>query len=140
MCPTLRPKLGSLAKQFVSFTGVGAVGTAVHYAILVSLVSGLGFDAVLSSAAGALGGAVTNYRLNYYVTFKSRQRHRTVLWRFVAVATAGLGLNTAMMALLVGHLAAHYLPAQVATHGIVLTFGFAANRFWTFREDIDDPS
>src|SRR5262245_28789177 len=54
-----------LLKQFTLFTGVGAIGTAGHYAVLIVMTSGFGVDAVAASAVGSVVGAIVNYLLNY---------------------------------------------------------------------------
>lgn len=119
--------------QFVTYAGVGAVATLVHYTLLVLLVQGAGLDAVLSSAAGALAGAVTAYLLNHRYTFASRQPHTETAGRFFAVAFAGLLLNVALMVIAVRGLGLHYLVAQVVATGLVLLWTYGANRCWTFR-------
>ena len=121
-------------RQFTASAGVGAIGTAIHYLTLVLLVSGIGVDALASSAVGSVAGAVINYILNYSLVFRSRRRHREALWRFMAVAAAGLAINAALMAVLLHHFGAHYLVAQLLATGAVLIWIYTANRLWTFRE------
>jgi putative flippase GtrA len=126
--------MAHLARQFLTFAGVGVIGTAVHYLILVLAVQGCEFPVVGASAAGFVGGAATNYWLNYHVTFNSARRHRDAFWRFMSVALVGLTLNTAIMFAFAETLGAHYLISQVLATGIVLIWNFVANRLWTFRE------
>lgn len=120
-------------KQFVKFLGVGSVSAIGHYGLLIGLVSGFGFDPVLSSAAGAFVGALINYALNYRFTFKSSQQHSETVSRFALIALLGLGLNTFLMWLGVDVLALHYLLAQILTTMLVIIWSFAGNRLWTFR-------
>ena len=121
-------------KQFVKFLGVGSVSAVGHYGVLIGLVSGFGFDPVLSSAAGAFVGAVINYALNYRFTFQSSQQHTETVSRFALVAFLGMGLNTFLMWVGVAVLALHYLLAQILTTLLVILWSFAGNRLWTFRE------
>lgn len=120
-------------RQFFLFAGIGAVGTLVQYAVLVTLVQLARAEPVISSAAGMVGGAVVNYILNYRYTFKSRKSHGEALGKFMTVAVAGLALNTLVMKLAIETFALHYLLAQVVATGIVLAWNFAGNRLWTFR-------
>jgi len=124
--------LGALFLKFVSFAGVGAIGTTGHYLLLVSLVSGLGVDPVLGSCAGFVLGALINYWLNYRYTFRSDRRHSVTLPRFLTVALMGFLINSAIMFVLTGPAALHYIFAQVVATGVVLIFGFAMNLLWTF--------
>ena len=118
--------------QFGSFATVGAIATGVHYALLVAQVQLLGVPAWLASAAGCLVGAGTSYVLNRRVTFRSNVEHARSLPRFIAVAGAGMTLNTMIVAgMVASH--AHYLVAQVVATGAVLIWNFMLNRSWTFR-------
>jgi putative flippase GtrA len=123
-----------LATQFLRFVGVGAVGTAVQYACLAGLVELLGLNSTAASAIGFVGGALTNYCLNYRFTFQSERRHFSAAPRFFTVAAAGLGLNVVFMAIGTGLLHLHYLIAQCASTGIVLFWNFSAARLWVFGE------
>lgn len=121
-----------MASQFFTYAGAGAIGTAVHYAILLGLVQLAGAGAVAASTAGAIAGALVNYVLNHRFTFASRRAHRSALPRFLAVAGASVLLNAAVMATVLAVLPLHYLYAQIAATGAVLVAGFVANRKWTF--------
>ena len=63
MIDTLKEK--QLISQFISFAGVGIIGTAGQYATLILLVQLFDIQAVLSSGFGAVVGALINYYLNY---------------------------------------------------------------------------
>jgi putative flippase GtrA len=121
--------------QFLQFSAVGAVGTLVHYCILLTLASGLGLNAIAASSAGFACGALTNYLLNYRYTFTSNKRHREAMTKFFIVALIGMLFNGVIMSVCTVSLQWHYLLAQVAATGLVLVWNFIANRFWTFRED-----
>jgi 4-amino-4-deoxy-L-arabinose transferase-like glycosyltransferase len=120
--------------KFISFSLVGVIGTLVHYSILYALVESYGFNPVWASGWGALAGLIINYVLNYSLTFKSQQSHVQTFPKFALIASFGLCLNMALMALLTHHL--YYLYAQVVTTGVVLIWNFFANSFWTFEMDI----
>jgi len=122
-----------LAAQFALFSAVGAVGTAAHFAILILLVQLLATGPVIASAAGFAAGALVNYSLNYRVTFRSSNPHSSALPKFLAVALAGLCLNTVIMTLATAWL--HYLLSQAMATLCVLGWNFLCNRFWTFRKD-----
>ncbi|MCA1926054.1 MAG: GtrA family protein [Thiobacillus sp.] len=125
----------ALCAQFARFGAIGAVGTLTHYALLLALVQAAGVDAVAASALGAAAGAGVNYALNYRYTFRSARRHREALPRFLAIAAAGLALNTFLMWLLVEGLRLHYFAAQLVATAGVLGWNFLANRHWTFGKD-----
>jgi putative flippase GtrA len=119
-------------RQFLRYGVVGAVGTALQYAILVALVQFTRTPAVAASTAGAIAGALANYVLNHRWTFVSGRTHNHALPRFAAVALAGIALNGIVMASMLNLVGVHYLLAQIIATGVVLVAGFLANRAWTF--------
>jgi putative flippase GtrA len=118
--------------QFFRYSLVGAIGTAVQYAILISLVRAGLAPAIVASSVGAIAGALVNYYLNSRWTFASTRAHEQALPRFAAIALAGIGLNAIVMAGMLTYVGAHYLVAQFVATGVVLVAGFVANRTWTF--------
>ncbi|MHB2167717.1 GtrA family protein [Alsobacter sp. R-9] len=122
----------TLARQFSAFFGVGLVAAVAHYGTLIGLVEGAGAGPVPATLAGYILGGVVSYLLNRRHVFASDRPHREATWRFAVVAGVGFVLTGLIMALLTGRLALPYLPAQVATTGIVMLWSFAANRWWTF--------
>ena len=135
-----RVQPGGLLNQFLSFAAAGAVGTALHYLILVALVSSGTAQPVSASAAAFAAGAAVNYLLNYQFTFSSRKRHTETAGKYSIVALSGLLLNSVIMMVGVAALAWHYLLTQVIATGIVLLWNFTAHRTWTFRERRDDSN
>jgi putative flippase GtrA len=121
-----------MAPQFLRYAGTGAIGTAVHYAVLIGLVQLARVDAVAGSTAGAFAGALVNYALNHRYTFASDRSHGHALPRFALIAAAGIALNALVMAAVLAFVGAHYLVAQVVATGTVLAAGYLANRAWTF--------
>lgn len=119
--------------QFGRFLFVGGFATALHYAILVSLVSIWGADAVAASTAGFLISAIFNYALNRRFTFHSKVAHASAFPRFLAVALGGLAINAGVVWLLAEAAGLHYLLAQVIATLMALVWNFACNRIWTFR-------
>ncbi|ADH85091.1 GtrA family protein [Desulfurivibrio alkaliphilus] len=123
--------------QFVLFSSVGIIGTSVHFFILIVLVQLLAVSPVTASMAGFTGGALTNYFLNYHVTFRCRNPHLEALPKFLSVSLVGLCLNTLIMALAVIWM--HYLISQVLATACVLVWNFFCNRHWTFRKSVVEP-
>lgn len=125
----LNPKL-----QFVKFATVGALGTALHYAVLILLVSGLSFDPAIGAMAGATCGAAFNYWLNHRFTFRSNRPHREALPRFVLMAVVGILLN-GMIVKALTLASVNYLVSQVAATLIILMMNFFLSKLWIFRHD-----
>jgi putative flippase GtrA len=123
-----------LLKQFIKFSGVGIVGTAVQYLTLFVLVQLGGVYPVLASTAGFVLGAFVNYYLNYIYTFRSSKSHTDAMPKFFTVATVGLFLNAMIMEFFISFFGLPYIIAQLIATALVLLWNFAANRMWTFME------
>ena len=119
--------------QFVLFAMVGCAAAVGHYGVLIALAELLATPPVLASAAGFIVGGVISYLLNYGHVFRSEQDHLPTAAKFVAVATVGLCLNSAIMWLLAERIGLHYLLAQVTATALVMVWSFGANRYWTFN-------
>src|SRR4029078_1908512 len=83
----------NLVPIFARFASAGAVGTAVHFAVLIACVEILSAPAAAPAAGGALIGASINYALNYRLTFRSTASHRITLPKFAIVAAASAAFN-----------------------------------------------
>ena len=119
--------------QFFWFVVAGGIATAVHYAVLVSLVELLGYFAAPSAAVGTLCGAVVSYLLNRHMAFAaSSAGHTQALPRFVAIALLGALLNGVLVWLGVNLLGWHYLLAQLLATLLVMGLTFQLHRVWTF--------
>ena len=81
-------------------------------------------------------GGVLSYRLNRRHTFGSERPHEEAAWRFALVAGVAFVLTYALMRVMVEGWSIPYLPAQVATSGLVMIWTFAANKLWTFRGEL----
>ncbi len=124
-----------LFRQFSSFVVVGFIATGVHYALLIGLVQIAGISAVAAALVGYGAGGTVSYGLNRRHVFRTTLPHEAAVSRFTVVAAVGFGLTYIFMSLFVHVAGIPYLPAQVATTGIVLLWNFAAHRMWTFPPD-----
>lgn len=130
--PQPAPPPPATAPQLLRYAGAGAVGTAIHYALLIGLVQLAGLGAVVASSIGAVAGALVNYRLNHRFTFRSDKAHGHALPRFAFVAVASIALNAMVLAGLLAYVTPNYLVAQVIATLVVMIAGYTANRAWTF--------
>lgn len=110
---------------------VGALSTALHYAMLVVAVEGLGAAPMLASGVGFLAGALLNYALNRCLTFASQRPHRQGLPRFIVMVGVGSALNVSLLGVLLWA-GVHYLPGQVVATVVVMGVNFSVLRYWVF--------
>lgn len=123
----------NLLRQASAFAGVGIIAAVGHYGTLIGLVEIFDVSPVPSTLAGYVVGGLVSYALNRRHTFASDRPHHEAGWRFGLVAAVGFVLTGLVMHFLVDRLGLPYLPSQVATTGVVLTWSFLANKLWTFR-------
>lgn len=122
-----------LTRQLTAFFGVGLLAAAAHYGVLIALVEGGAARPVPATLLGYVAGGVVSYLLNRRLTYASDRPHGEAGWRFAIVAVVGFVLTGALMHVFTDWLGAPYLPAQIATTGIVLFWSFLAHKLWTFR-------
>ena len=118
--------------RFLRYVGVGAVATAVHYAVLAACVELGHWPAWWGSGVGAVVGAQVAFFGNRRFTFDHSGPVGPAWLKFMGTAGAGALLGMAVVALGVA-LGWHYLAAQVAATLCSLLLTYAVNRAWTFR-------
>jgi putative flippase GtrA len=121
--------------QLFKFGVVGGTGYVVNLVVFAILVEGIGINHI-AGAIGAFCVAVTNNFLwNRYWTFDAAGgRAGDQAWRFLAVSLIGLGINLAVLALLVDMAELAELPSQAIAVAIAMPANFIGNRLWTFGE------
>jgi putative flippase GtrA len=111
---------------------VGGSGYLINLAVF-AVLAGLGVHHVLA-AIGAFCVAVTNnFVLNRYWTFGPGEgpAHFQAA-RFFTVSLASLGLNIAVLELLVSNHLTGELTAQAIAVAVAMPFNFLGNKLWTF--------
>lgn len=140
MSPTtqLAYRIGAAARrpaswwQLVKFGLVGGIGYLINLAVF-ALLTGLGVHHVIA-AIGAFCVAVTNnFILNRYWTFEPGEgpAHFQAA-RFFAVSLASLGLNIAVLEILIANHWTGELTAQAIAVAVAMPFNFLGNKLWTF--------
>jgi putative flippase GtrA len=124
--------LPPLAAQVLNFFWTGVLAAIAHYGALIFLVEIFHIPPTFAALAGYVLGGATSYLLNRRWTFRSSAPHARAASRFMLVAIVGFCLTGLCMHVFVDRFDAPYLPAQVVTTLIVLTWSFLAHRMWTF--------
>ncbi|MDF1554281.1 MAG: GtrA family protein [Deferrisomatales bacterium] len=121
-----------IALELGRYLAASTNGTVVHYCLMLALVYLADVNAVTASTCGAVAGAAIIYVLNYYVTFKSANKHKVAALRFSMVAVLSVVLNGVILKGLLSLFDWHYMLLQVATTVFVFVFTYIINREWTF--------
>ena len=122
------------SRQFLTFAGIGTIGTAGHYLTLFVLVQVLLLDPVVATTVGFIVGALINYHLNYKITFKSNKSHHEAIVKFFTIAILGGVLNSYLMYLGLNVTTLNYFIIQLIATSMVLVLNFTFNKIWTFAE------
>jgi putative flippase GtrA len=119
--------------QLFKFGLVGASGYVINLIVFGLLVGPADLHHI-AAAVGAFCVAVTNnFVWNREWTFGAREGHAGFqAARFFAVSVVGLGLNLALLELLVSGLDVAELPAQAAAVALSMPVNFIGNKLWTF--------
>ncbi|MFG6428498.1 GtrA family protein [Roseateles sp. LYH14W] len=125
----------ALIAQLFSFLSVGALATALQYAIATLLALAAGLDLVAASTIGFLISAVFNYWANARLTFAAQSNHtrdRGQQLRFAAMVVLGCAMNAVLLRIAVS-LGMHAVLAQLIATAGVLAANFALGHLWVFR-------
>lgn len=115
--------------RFARFLVVGGLNTLFGYALFVALVS-LPIPRFVALLLSTVGGTLFNFRSTGSIVFA--QQDPRLLWRFVAVYAALLGVNYAGLEALI----ARGLSVYVASAAMILpmaVLGFLMQRQFVFR-------
>ena len=113
------------------YVGVGAVATAVHYALLAAGVEFGGWTPAWAAGIGAAVGAQVAYLGNRWFTFEHRGSWWSSWWRFQGTAVIGVVASASLVAL-GGRIGVHYLAAQVVATLLAMLLTYAVNKRWSF--------
>lgn len=121
--------------QLFKFGLVGGSGYLINLAVFAALTGILGVHHV-SAAIAAFAVAVTNNFLwNRHWTFAAGAGAASFQApRFFAVSLASLGLNLAVLQVLISSAAVGDLTAQAIAVAVAMPFNFVGNRLWTFSD------
>ena len=111
---------------------MGAIGTGIHYVILITLVEALSVNIVVSTSLGAIAGGVVNYWLNHRFTFSSSASHAKASIKYAIVVSAGFLINGIIMAVGVRYVDVNYVLIQVVATAVVFIWNFVCSRYWVF--------
>jgi putative flippase GtrA len=119
--------------QFIKFGTVGVSNTLLTLVVYTVLLKVFGVWYLAASAIGFIVGAVNGFLLNRRWTFRDHVGDSFTPVRWGIVQTCGLGINEALLYLLVHHAHLDKLLAQVCATAVVTVTTFFVNRAWTFR-------
>lgn len=117
---------------FIRFVTIGLTATALHGAVLHTLVVQAGLHPTLANVFAFSTAFVFSYFGHYFVSFRSRERHVKSAPRFLTIAVGGLALNSAIFGVVVNWLGLHYWIAFALVVTMTPTVVFFASKRFAF--------
>jgi dolichol-phosphate mannosyltransferase len=132
-------RLGAAARrpaswvQLFKFGLVGGSGYLINLAVFAVLDGSAGMNHVIAAICAFVVAVTNNFLWNRYWTFGPGEgpAHFQAA-RFFAVSLASLGLNLAILQLLVGQHLTGELTAQAIAVAAAMPFNFLGNKLWAF--------
>lgn len=122
---------------FFRYCVVGGLGTTIDVGTVFLLVHFFDFHPVFAAFFGFFLAVINNFLLNKFWTFQDTSKnYRKQGIKFFLVSLGGLLLTVGFMTVFYNVFHIHYLIAKILTSGVVLSWNFFANKYWTFRFDL----
>jgi len=126
--------MNKIVKQFIKFGIVGASSTIVDFAILNLLVLIFHLNVYLSATISFILAITNGFIWNRLWTFKSEGSKTLEYGKFMFVNIIGLGINLAIMFVLIQYFNLWYNFAKAAATAIVMFWNFYGSKKWVFKE------
>ncbi len=120
--------------QLFRYLLVGLFNTALGFAIIFGCMYLLKMNPITSNVTGYLCGLVVSYFLNKFFTFRSTNRSRAEMLRFLVVFVAAYLANFGMLLLCIDVLHVHEAVSQVVAGGVYVAASFLLNKYYVFKQ------
>jgi putative flippase GtrA len=130
-CQDRPPGTNGMAK-FIKFLLVGGLGVVVNSLALFVLHQLIRFPLVVASLLAVELAIVNNFLWNDRWTFGRKKLSLRRFFQFNLVSCGGLVITTGTLWVLVTHLAAPYLLANLVGIGLATCWNFGINLLWTW--------
>lgn len=118
---------------FFKYAIVWVIGTSIDVGILYILAVVLEYSLYISTVIAFIFAATNNFLLNKIWTFGDKNSwYKRQYIKFLTVSIIGLGLTLLCMGFLVEIMYFPIILSKLLTSGIVLSWNFLANKYWTF--------
>ena len=127
-----RERIRKLASvRILRYAAVGAGAALLQLALLATFVEVFHVAALLASTAALSISVLVNYRLQHWLTFRSKSAHLVAGPRFIALTLVTLAANAGLFSLLA--LVLPYLLSQIVTTLTIFPVNYFLNKTFTFR-------
>lgn len=120
-------------RQFSRFLLVGFTNTALGYAVIFCCMYLVRLSPELSNVVGYIIGLVASYFLNRNYTFRSIQRRRSELIRFVVVFLIAYMMNLVALVVFIRLLGVYASVSQVIAGVVYISIAYLLNKRYVFN-------
>jgi len=121
--------------KFIKFGLVGVLNTLINWIIFI-LLNFIGIYYIVANIIAYAIATANSYIWNSKWVFKyNGENKKETTVKFVILNLIGLGLNTAILYLLVDMAGFNKLIALIITTGIVMIINYILNKVWVFQEN-----
>lgn len=125
--------MSELIFKFVRFCVVGFSGMLIDYSLTYLGKEKLKINKYVANGVGFLFAATSNFLLNQYWTFEDKNPDDLIQFsQYLFVALIGLGINTAVIYLLVNKKDMNFYLAKLIAIAVAIIWNFTANYNFTF--------
>ena len=122
-----------LSKQFLKYVIVGLLGTGLDFLILFLLVEYLHLFYLLAALISILIVFWISFSLNKYWTFRKKEgNYFRQMLKYLLAHSVGVGINLAILTILVEIFGFWYIFAKVIATTVVLAWNFLVTKKWVF--------
>jgi len=131
----IRALRAALELEIVRYGIVGASGVVVDLVLLSLLHEVAGVPLLLANVVSFSAAVASNYRLNSWWTFRTREQRSHMMGGalFVFAALIGLGISEVGLWVVTERLGVHYVWTKLGLVGVVFAWNFLFNNAVTFR-------
>lgn len=120
---------------FIKYCIVGASSMFIDIGVLFALVEYGKLTVLPAATISFIISTINGYILNRTWTFQVQKgENHSQYFKFLFIATVGLGINLLCMYLFTEKMHLWYIIAKVLSSAIVLLWSFQANTRWTFAK------
>jgi len=122
--------------QLFKFGVVGATGYVVNLVVFAILTQTFSVHHLIAAVLSFCVAVSNNFLINRHWTFQATEGHAGFqAMRFFTVSVLALGVNLAILYLLVDVASGPELPSQAIAVALAMPFNFLGNKLWTFGAD-----
>ena len=120
-------------RQLLRFLIVGVFNTAFGYGMIFACMYLAGLSAEISNLIGYGISLTTSYLLHRNYTFRSKQRHRGEIVRFLAVFAIAYAANLIALIVFVREMRVHEGVSQILAGTVYVLTSYLMNRWYVFK-------